>query len=708
MRSRIIILLCTLILPLFYSNINAQPANRTGWFKNSAMNILMDAYPSEFTGAAKPDYKDRIRELIRRTGAASIYFHACSQNGYTNYPSNAGIRHPKLEGIDIIRIWRDVTKEMGVRFFAYFSFAESRAELKAHPEFLQIDKDGMPKNYLCSNTKYMDTYVLPKMRELIEDYDVDGFWVDASTWSVGACYCPDCKQGFRKQYGQDPPGERDNPMWPAYAEFRRESFEKTSKRMGDLIHQLKPSCIYTPNYAFSLYQPVGARDYVDVLSGDVGHMRRTQMVSLKSRFFDTQGVPWDIVLGITNGANVKFLADGSFRVTDFWVKVGEVREIPASAPRSIEYLNQENAVVRSNGGMTTVFVHTWPDASLISRDSELIGQMADFTRERLDVFQDTEPLYDVGILHSASTFYSEGDGFNHWQPAGYRIEGAHTALIQNNYHVNILADHRLAEKLKEYRVVVLSQQSRLTPEAVFAIREYVRNGGAIVATGKTALDSGNDAGMKSMLEDVLGVRFLNEKRKESAYIPWKGFPVQVWCDWYPVQVLTAKKAHPMWKNWNEYNPEELPYPAMTVNRYGNGKVVYITGDIFTGYHYNQHPVIREIIEKAMTLADNDKIIETDAPVAVEFALRKKSGDIIVHMVNKLVDRDKREEGAIHVEHVPPAGPFTVKIKCALKPANVILKPSGRKLEWNWKNGFVWATIPRIHIHEALVIKGVLE
>ena len=163
-----------------------------------------------------------------------------------------------------------------------------------------------------------------------------------------------------------------------------------------------------------------------------------------------------------------------------------------------------------------------------------------------------------------------------------------------------------------------------------------------------------------------------------------------------------------WKNEHELSPNPLASPGMTVNYYGRGTAVYISGDIFTGYYLNQFHGIRDIIEEAMNLADSKKIIDTDAPIAVEFSLRKQNNDMIIHIINNLVDWDMDEEGALSVDNIPPVGPFQLQIRCEKEPARVILKPSNTELDWSFENNKVWVTIPQIHIHEALVLENALS
>jgi len=706
-----LILSLTLFLPLLAVPAAAQEEREVpGWYRESSLFINIDSYSQHFDVAHTDRYKAQVRDMLERTRPDVIYYHCSSQDGYTKYPTNTGMRHPNLGDNDIIRVWREITGEMGIRFFAYVSYHMARAVTEAHPEYARVNRRGERTDRPCSNSAYVEESLLPKMEELVTEYDVDGFWVDATIWAITPCYCDNCVTGFKEHYGFAPPRSQQDTAWKTYTAFLRESFERESRKISDAIHDLKPEVVYVPNYANTIYQPEKVPYYVDAISGDVGHDRRSQMVSFKSRFKDTQGVPWDIMLGVRYALTVSVKEDGEFEIHGPFGKhkpgiEGEVEWF--GLPRSEEYLQQESAIIGSNGGITSLFVHNKPNSELSPSRTNVMAEVAGFVHEREEVFNGTEPLRDIGILHSAPTFYREGDGLSHLQPVLDRLEGAHIALTKLNYHVNLFADYSLEERLDAYRTVVISQQTRLDKATAEAIRGYVRGGGSVVVAGKVAMEDVPGNRVQSELEDVLGIRYLDRDPLKMTYLPYRGAPMPVLCEWYPVETTTAEAVLPMWKDkWEERDPEVLPWPAMTVNEYGEGRAVYIAGDLFTGYFRNQFFGVLDIVEQAMTEADTQKPFSTDAPIAVEFSLRKKEGDLIVHMVNRLVDWDMDSKGAIWTEHVPPVDRFDVEVKCAARPEQVLLQPGDVEVDWSWSGGTATVEVPGVHIHRAIVLEGV--
>ena len=221
-----------------------------------------------------------------------------------------------------------------------------------------------------------------------------------------------------------------------------------------------------------------------------------------------------------------------------------------------------------------------------------------------------------------------------------------------------------------------------------------------MVSGLTATEEDFHPGIQSNMNDLLGIRFVKHDTIFPGYIPWEEFPLRVQTAWYPIETVSAEKVLPLLKNWNEYDKEALPYPAVTLNRYG----IYIAADIFTWYYKWQYPGLRHILGQCMELANSNKIVTTDAPQNIELALRRKGQDLIVHMINLSTDWDMDEAGAMFVESIPPIGPVTSKIKCERRPGKVMLEPEGVELLFRWENNGAWITLPMIHIHSAIVLK----
>jgi len=77
------------------------------------------------------------------------------------------------------------------------------------------------------------------------------------------------------------------------------------------------------------------------------------------------------------------------------------------------------------------------------------------------------------------------------------------------------------------------------------------------------------------------------------------------------------------------------------------------------------------------------------------------GQISVHLLNRsnlpLSDRYN------FTDYISPVGPIMVELKAARRPGRVVLAPANTPLKWDWKDGLLRATVPRVEIHEIVVV-----
>ena len=85
------------------------------------------------------------------------------------------------------------------------------------------------------------------------------------------------------------------------------------------------------------------------------------------------------------------------------------------------------------------------------------------------------------------------------------------------------------------------------------------------------------------------------------------------------------------------------------------------------------------------------------------SVRKKENQLQVHFVNLGCD-PATAPGSSSVEFVPDIGPVTVAIPLDSAPKSVCVQPEGRSVEWSYKDGILTARLPRIGIHDILVIQ----
>ena len=76
--------------------------------------------------------------------------------------------------------------------------------------------------------------------------------------------------------------------------------------------------------------------------------------------------------------------------------------------------------------------------------------------------------------------------------------------------------------------------------------------------------------------------------------------------------------------------------------------------------------------------------------------------MIVHLVNFHGNRPLHN-GHVWSEKVLPVHDVTLELAAASRPARVRLEPGGTEPQWSHAEGILRVSIPKVHIHRAVVV-----
>ena len=103
--------------------------------------------------------------------------------------------------------------------------------------------------------------------------------------------------------------------------------------------------------------------------------------------------------------------------------------------------------------------------------------------------------------------------------------------------------------------------------------------------------------------------------------------------------------------------------------------------------------------------DPQPFFRTDAPSWVDVSLRRKDSALLVHFVNQNPGRDIARLGTddTWVDEIPVVGPYRCDIRLPEAPQAVTLEPGGESAEWQYANGVLTVTLPKLWIHACVKI-----
>ena len=97
------------------------------------------AMPGEVVGEV---YEPRV--VAKMLDAVKPDYVQCDTKGHagiSSYPTKVGTPAGRIEH-DVLRMWRELTKERGIRLYAHHSGLYDMAVLEQHPDWGAVDKEG--------------------------------------------------------------------------------------------------------------------------------------------------------------------------------------------------------------------------------------------------------------------------------------------------------------------------------------------------------------------------------------------------------------------------------------------------------------------------------------------------------------------------------------------------------------------------------------
>jgi len=626
--------------------------------------------------------------LFKLIGADFVQTDCKGHPGYTSWFSHTPgasvapgiVKEPLKE-------WRAASKKLGLPLHGHYSGIYDKAAGIKHPDWCIRDKSGSPVNSpgwygpegagdkMCPRSPYLDELMIPQLIEVIDKFQIDGFWVDGDIWAIDLCYCDRCRQAFKEKTGiAEPPTDSSDPNWATWWNFTRESFEDYVTRYCDAVHQYKPGVLVASNWLQGFRSPGKPIVPTDWISGDaLGNgedpIGGVDVPRIDARFISTRGKPWDLML---------------------WCFYGNLRD--ASTMKPVEVLQQQAATIVALGGN----LQTCENPFIGLRSGQLVpwrvkhlAKLAEFAKQRQELCQNTSTVPQIAVLHSEHHFRSTQKNTNLFFGVDVAAaRGAALNLLESQYGIDILDEWALLPSITDFPVIIAPEQDHMSDEMVMALKSYVKAGGKLLISGANAFDrfGGEFLGV-TQGELAEGAIYNIQTGEESVQIKS--------ALWRLVNVTTAKGLGPIGKT-PLLNDQLLPNPAVTLNQVGKGKVAYIPFNIFREFDRTRYPLIRAFVQGVLQALVGALDVEVKAPHCVDVILRRKDGKLIVHLIN---------QSDCKTHTIPRIGPIAVTIKLPKKPKRVERVFEDKELIWEYSDGGILkVVVPALYIHSAIVVE----
>ncbi len=642
--------------------VNAQSARPRLKRSESFFGLHFDLHPSDKDPALGRDVTEQmVEKLVTTVRPDYLQYDSKGHVGWLGWPSKVG---PSAPGIvnDSLAVYRRVTARHGVALYIHFSGVWDSQAVLRHPHWARLDAKGQPDgNNTSTFGPYVDELMIPQLREAAAKYDLDGAWVDGECWSVQPDWSPAALAAYTKATGRtEAPRGPNEPHWLEFLEFNRQRFRDYVRHYVDALHQSNPKFQIASNWMYSTLAPERPTLPVDFLSGDYLGNAAISRARVDARYLAQAGRPWDLMAWGFQQANSN--------------AIGHVHK-PA-----VQLMQEAAAVLTQGGGFQIYYVPSraghFEDAHI-----QVMAKVGQFCRERQAVCHKSETVPQIGIVFSKESLYRTSNRlFGGWGRATDAVRGWTDAILDNRYSADILPDWKLAESAPTYPLIVLPEWAAPGEAAFTVLFKYAESGGKLIVCG---------AENAAWFAPKLGMKALGEAKTQPAFIGGGevlGNARGVWLDLDPSAGKVIANRHP------DHDTTRDGKPAAVAVKTGKGEVVLIPGPVGTVYASTHAPAIRALVRRVVQPMFAP-MVEVDGPPLVEVALRRKNGQLFVHLSNLAQMQTAGDFAAL--DYVPEIGPIRLRFS-GKQPSALRVEPGGRVM----KAPFV---LDRLYLHTALAV-----
>ena len=569
--------------------------------------------------------------------------------GNSCYPTRVGKAADKLMA-DNLKVWVDTVHSYNLPIYVHYSGVMDSEYIKAHPEAAVVNEDGTV-NKACTSvfSSYVDELMIPQLKELIDNYAIDGVWVDGDNWAVYRDYSDNAK-----------PYLTEGMTYAEHNRVMREGFEKYIARYVDELHKHAPQFSIGSNWLYTSQVPETPKANVDYISGDFDPANSAHRIRFETRCIANQGKPWDLM-------------SWSF---------GTEYNSYGSVTKSAEQLMQEAASVITQGGGYQVYMVQNSDGSVVRCRNNTYRRLGNFMHPRRLLYG-KQPISQVALFHSAVSRYEEtADDTCVYNPPGRcaSLKGLMHAVLDSGYTADIVLEHQL-ERLQNYEAVLVPEWKALPETSIQALKQYAENGGTLIVCGALVCECFAKAvGVQLGDIDRRGRTLINDNDEITTV---KG----------PVIDLLKGESH-LYDGRDRYHNPSIPF--YRTEAVGNGRLVLVGCDFGSHYDFRKSyigaGIFREFLGNFVTpwlSVDQDSI---------DIALQQDGEDTLLNLVNMRQSRHSMEY--IVFEKVPPIQNVTVTLNKPFKKVEAVLGEPFQ-IEYNEDGNIRSITLEKLDIHTTL-------
>jgi hypothetical protein len=710
------------------------------WLR-SARVLYFDGYAAPIYPHMKDFDAKRLVEILVELGGNTLRFQPVGYRAY--YPSKAFPVHPELGNRDLIDEVSRECRRAGMHLYCYVPYGPPMMELemiREQPRFadwILRGPDGEPYGlwneygqeysyYLCITGDAYREGMRQAVREICA-HDTDGVYFDAPSCYRAICFCSSCRKRFRQfsgldldplrnipnlkqlpTYGSVPEPESDVDMKSVVAWYDW-SNQLTHEDLLDFRKIIHGSGKFMLCHNGSTWRPRALRGQYRIPDG-----------FMEEAYTQT----YERLLGGMLGAS---MARPMKKLTMIYMG-GYALESgpPNSKPWSVHITNLEDGDEIRMEGFVDLASGNMPIYAVANRFFYGLGDgSAEPAQEVFSLIRQFEPLVKDSVPVPYVTVVPTWESLELWRTRrqSWNVmmsQGFLLAMLEERISFDVDPSLELsAEWLQGQRVIALCGASGMSDESAEQLTDWVRQGGALLATYDSGLYDARGEVRKDggALKEVLGVKMKGEplegqvdayyrlKSTHPALAPYRE-GAMVMGDPRLVPVELQQDATLLADYWN-LDRGESRGPAIVLNTYGKGRAIYVSGSLEANYAASRVLSLQRMLGSMVRyLSDNEPTPFTlTAPKGVYGILRRaQSGDLVLWVLANVGFKDAAV-GRMRQDYVPVSNVVAkVLIPEGRQLKSVELLRARKTADFSMEGRYALITLPLVHIAEVIHLR----
>lgn len=633
------------------NNTGALPEER--WWEKAPLRIVEFEEGYEFEEKAA---------LLSNLGANMEHLTTFTDTSPgTSFLSNHDLFTGKEVNFDSLKDYLLEVHKKDIKVIIYYNVhAIASSYAHRHPEWQQIQDNGDPVEHVygidssfCINSPWREE-VFSTLRRLAS-YNIDGVFFDGPIFFSNTCYCVHCKRLFREKYKKEISPKtklsslRTGADWKDLVEFQSDSIVRFLKDSDSILKEANPQLLFYMNGStLGATWPTGRDNRKIIKSSDIlGAEGGFLYGALTEPIYKPGAV----------ARLIETQAGGKPTVIFNAAKQGPwARSTLAAGEISILY--SQTITHQSN-----VWLAVCDEPHLHQQEMGVIRKYNAFIKNNPDPFFKTTSMARIALLwpQEASNYYKgssvpltdftkamSGERGGNLTEEFY---GFYDGLSRNHFPFDVLDEASLTNDLHKYDLIIFPNAPCLTKEEADKIRDFVSNGGNIIATFETSLYDENGEKLDDFrLKDVLGIEntgavfgplhydyisledvkhfSLTTINQKFTYAPTYGLKLKAQ-EKAKTPVFFCKPLAGSYAG----KPETTTFPFIIENNYGKGRSVYFAGTFGGALDKFHFPEYYQIIFNLVAGLSRPMLGLENAPSSIEVNIRSKGNTIFLYLIN---------------------------------------------------------------------------